>query len=200
MGYVFVVLFPLCFFLVFSFLRTRLIIYVHNPLYCIIVLKFLLPWFLYTSLPSLLLLCLWMAGIRSFIVKAGDDIRQEQLAMQLLQQFKEIFENANLPLWLRPFVEIVSGSASFILLLLFFSCAWILPFSFFSFSSSLGQFIVVLIFMFSPAELMFLLLQMIRVLSKLFQMQFLSTILRKHAPISSLFTTTTLRYVVCKTI
>ncbi|KAK4534240.1 hypothetical protein CDCA_CDCA01G0265 [Cyanidium caldarium] len=41
--------------------------------------------------------------LASFIVKAGDDLRQEQLAVQLVDQMLRIFEEECLPLWLRPF-------------------------------------------------------------------------------------------------
>ena len=37
------------------------------------------------------------------IVKSGDDCRQELLAMQLIRAFHDIFGEAQLPLWLRPF-------------------------------------------------------------------------------------------------
>jgi len=39
----------------------------------------------------------------SVIVKANDDLRQEQFAMQLIKTFKEIWEAANLPLQLRTY-------------------------------------------------------------------------------------------------
>jgi hypothetical protein len=42
-------------------------------------------------------------GIGCLIVKSGDDIRQEQLAMQLISEFERIFSAANLSLWLRPY-------------------------------------------------------------------------------------------------
>eukprot|EP01132_Coremiostelium_polycephalum_P007579 gene7579-9320_t len=45
----------------------------------------------------------------SFIVKSGDDLRQEQLAMQLITQFHRIFQRSNLPLWLRPYLVIATG-------------------------------------------------------------------------------------------
>jgi len=37
------------------------------------------------------------------IVKTGDDCRQELLAMQLIRALHEIFAEAQLPLWLRPY-------------------------------------------------------------------------------------------------
>jgi hypothetical protein len=37
------------------------------------------------------------------IVKTGDDCRQELLAMQLIRASHEIFAEAQLPLWLRPY-------------------------------------------------------------------------------------------------
>ena len=42
-------------------------------------------------------------GIGCLIVKSGDDIRQEQLAMQLIAEFDQIFSGAGLALWLRPY-------------------------------------------------------------------------------------------------
>ena len=41
--------------------------------------------------------------ISRMIVKAGDDLRQEQLAMQILYKFQQIFKEAKLDLWLRPY-------------------------------------------------------------------------------------------------
>eukprot|EP01052_Picozoa_sp_SAG31_P020873 SAG31_NODE_1588_length_7818_cov_3.365462_4_plen_514_part_00 len=53
----------------------------------------------------------WEIG--SLIVKSGDDIRQEQLAASLIEQFSEIFADAGLDLWLRPYkVVAVSMLAS----------------------------------------------------------------------------------------
>ncbi|RQX68925.1 1-phosphatidylinositol 4-kinase, partial [Toxoplasma gondii CAST] len=43
------------------------------------------------------------AYIRCVLVKGGDDLRQELLASQLVRQFKAIFDEARLPLWLRPY-------------------------------------------------------------------------------------------------
>ncbi|VTZ67341.1 phosphatidylinositol 4-kinase, putative [Plasmodium chabaudi chabaudi] len=50
--------------------------------------------------------------LKSVIVKWGDDLRQELLASQLIKQFKIIFDNAGLPLWLRPYEILVTGSNS----------------------------------------------------------------------------------------
>ncbi|EFN58631.1 hypothetical protein CHLNCDRAFT_34245 [Chlorella variabilis] len=41
--------------------------------------------------------------LRCVIVKTGDDCRQELLAMQLIRAAHEIFAEAQLPLWLRPY-------------------------------------------------------------------------------------------------
>ncbi|PXF43302.1 Phosphatidylinositol 4-kinase [Gracilariopsis chorda] len=50
-----------------------------------------------------------------FIVKAGDDLRQEQLAVQLISQFKKIFDEEQVDLYLRPFtVMSVSSEAGFV--------------------------------------------------------------------------------------
>ncbi|KAF8820109.1 phosphatidylinositol 3- and 4-kinase, partial [Cardiosporidium cionae] len=50
--------------------------------------------------------------IRCVLVKGGDDLRQELLASQLMQQFKYIFDEAKLPLWLRPYEVLVTGANS----------------------------------------------------------------------------------------
>lgn len=50
-----------------------------------------------------------------FIVKAGDDLRQEQLAIQLISQFKKIFDEEGVNVFLRPFtVMSVSSEAGFV--------------------------------------------------------------------------------------
>ncbi|CDF38036.1 unnamed protein product [Chondrus crispus] len=50
-----------------------------------------------------------------FIVKAGDDLRQEQLAIQLISQFYSIFQEENVDVFLRPFtVMSVSSEAGFV--------------------------------------------------------------------------------------
>eukprot|EP00123_Amoebidium_parasiticum_P001639 comp12787_c0_seq1/m.7925 comp12787_c0_seq1/g.7925 ORF comp12787_c0_seq1/g.7925 comp12787_c0_seq1/m.7925 type:complete len:745 (-) comp12787_c0_seq1:613-2847(-) len=48
----------------------------------------------------------------SIIVKCGDDLRQEVLASQLIQQFKNIWEAEHLDLWLRPTRVMVTSSSS----------------------------------------------------------------------------------------
>lgn len=48
----------------------------------------------------------------SFIVKAGDDLRQEQLAVQLIAQFKWIFEQEDVDVYLRPFTVVCVSSDS----------------------------------------------------------------------------------------
>eukprot|EP00871_Galdieria_phlegrea_P005170 jgi/Galph1/5654/GphlegSOOS_G4273.1 len=50
--------------------------------------------------------------LASFIVKAGDDLRQEQLALQLISQFRNIFREENLSLWVRPFTVVCLSSDS----------------------------------------------------------------------------------------
>lgn len=40
--------------------------------------------------------------IECVIVKSGDDLRQEQLAMQLIEACHSIFTEADLPLWCVP--------------------------------------------------------------------------------------------------
>ncbi|CAA0823310.1 Phosphatidylinositol 4-kinase beta 1 [Striga hermonthica] len=48
--------------------------------------------------------------LRSAIVKSGDDCRQEHLAVQLIYHFYDIFQEAGLPLWLRPYEVLVTSS------------------------------------------------------------------------------------------
>ncbi|KAL5982658.1 hypothetical protein ACLOJK_016733 [Asimina triloba] len=48
--------------------------------------------------------------LRSVIVKSGDDCRQEHLAVQLVSHFHDIFQEAGLPLWLRPYEVLVTSS------------------------------------------------------------------------------------------
>mmetsp|Transcript_27364 Transcript_27364/g.49251 ORF Transcript_27364/g.49251 Transcript_27364/m.49251 type:complete len:771 (-) Transcript_27364:140-2452(-) len=43
------------------------------------------------------------------IVKSGDDLRQEQLAMQLISLCKQIFESAKLDLYVRPYEILATG-------------------------------------------------------------------------------------------
>lgn len=48
--------------------------------------------------------------LRSVIVKSGDDCRQEHLAVQLVAHFYDIYQEAGLPLWLRPYEVLVTSS------------------------------------------------------------------------------------------
>lgn len=50
--------------------------------------------------------------LAAVLVKGGDDVRQELLASQLTRQLKAIFDEAKLPLWLRPYEILVTGSHS----------------------------------------------------------------------------------------
>jgi len=51
----------------------------------------------------------------SFIVKSGDDLRQEQFAMHLIHLFQDIFQQSETSLWLRPYrVLVCSEDAGFI--------------------------------------------------------------------------------------
>jgi phosphatidylinositol 4-kinase len=43
-------------------------------------------------------------------MKSGDDLRQEQLAAQLIRVFDDVFKRNNLPLWLKPY-DVVPTSA-----------------------------------------------------------------------------------------
>lgn len=48
----------------------------------------------------------------SIVVKGGDDLRQEQLAMQLIKLFSDIFRAENLPLWVNPYMVPPSSASS----------------------------------------------------------------------------------------
>lgn len=46
--------------------------------------------------------------LKTFMVKANDDLRQEVLAIQLLKRLKRIFDHARLSLYLRPYEIFIS--------------------------------------------------------------------------------------------
>jgi len=46
------------------------------------------------------------------IVKANDDCRQEVLAIQLMKRLQQIFNKAEIPLWMRPYEIFVTSSSS----------------------------------------------------------------------------------------
>eukprot|EP01114_Cavostelium_apophysatum_P015173 TRINITY_DN4081_c0_g1_i3.p1 TRINITY_DN4081_c0_g1~~TRINITY_DN4081_c0_g1_i3.p1 ORF type:complete len:746 (+),score=197.65 TRINITY_DN4081_c0_g1_i3:183-2420(+) len=48
--------------------------------------------------------------LQSVIVKSGDDLRQEQLAVQLINTFHQIFKDAELHLWLKPYSVVATSS------------------------------------------------------------------------------------------
>lgn len=58
----------------------------------------------YGSLPG------W--ALKGVIVKSGDDCRQEHMAVQIISGLHAIFQEAGLPLWLRPFEVLVTSSHS----------------------------------------------------------------------------------------
>eukprot|EP00198_Chlamydomonas_reinhardtii_P002058 XP_001691394.1 smilar to phosphatidylinositol 3- or 4-kinase [Chlamydomonas reinhardtii] len=49
-------------------------------------------------------------ALRCVIVKSGDDCRQELLALQLIKVFGDIFREAGLPLWVRPYEVLVTSN------------------------------------------------------------------------------------------
>ena len=51
-------------------------------------------------------------NLRSFIVKSNDDLRQETLSLQLLSLFKRIFENENLPIFIKDYSSIIISNES----------------------------------------------------------------------------------------
>eukprot|EP00349_Pseudokeronopsis_sp_Brazil_P010680 CAMPEP_0202978556 /NCGR_PEP_ID=MMETSP1396-20130829/84932_1 /ASSEMBLY_ACC=CAM_ASM_000872 /TAXON_ID= /ORGANISM="Pseudokeronopsis sp., Strain Brazil" /LENGTH=284 /DNA_ID=CAMNT_0049717551 /DNA_START=421 /DNA_END=1272 /DNA_ORIENTATION=+ len=50
--------------------------------------------------------------LRPYIVKANDDLRQEVLAMQLMKRLKQIFDEARLSIFLKPYDIFVTSSSS----------------------------------------------------------------------------------------
>lgn len=51
-------------------------------------------------------------ALKAVIVKSGDDCRQEHMAVQIISALHGIFQEAGLPLWLRPFEVLVTSSHS----------------------------------------------------------------------------------------
>ena len=51
-------------------------------------------------------------SLKPVIIKAGDNCRQELLAIQLTQQFRQIYRESGLPLWIRPFEVIAQSTTS----------------------------------------------------------------------------------------
>lgn len=51
-------------------------------------------------------------SMSSVIMKYGDDLRQEQLASQLLMTFKRVWDDAKLPLWLNTYEILVTSANS----------------------------------------------------------------------------------------
>jgi hypothetical protein len=49
-------------------------------------------------------------GLSAFLVKTGDDLRQEQFAMQLVSVFADVFQRAGTRLWLRPYRVVSTGA------------------------------------------------------------------------------------------
>lgn len=58
--------------------------------------------------------------IKNIIIKGGDDLRQELIAMQMIIKFKQIFDDADLKLFLRPYDIMVTSPNSGILGKIFF--------------------------------------------------------------------------------
>ncbi|KAH8117567.1 kinase-like domain-containing protein, partial [Phellopilus nigrolimitatus] len=48
----------------------------------------------------------------SVIVKTGADLRQEQLAIQMIQEFEHIWKEENCQCWVRPFQILITGGSS----------------------------------------------------------------------------------------
>jgi phosphatidylinositol kinase/protein kinase (PI-3 family) len=60
------------------------------------------------------------------IVKANDDLRQEQFVSQLLFQFDSIFKAAGLPVWLRPYdiLAVSPTGGAFVVSIVFLACCF----------------------------------------------------------------------------
>lgn len=50
--------------------------------------------------------------MKSFLVKSGDDLRKEQLAMQLIEYLQDIFHLEGIDVHLRPYQIISTGENS----------------------------------------------------------------------------------------
>jgi phosphatidylinositol 4-kinase len=50
--------------------------------------------------------------IRAILIKGGDDLRQEVIAIQIMEQFVKIFDVAKLKIHLRPYNIIVTSANS----------------------------------------------------------------------------------------
>lgn len=61
--------------------------------------------------------------LSAFVMKGGDDLRQENMGHQILRLFSKIFKKAKLPLWLRPIDILVTGSNSGIMEFLHDTCS-----------------------------------------------------------------------------
>jgi phosphatidylinositol 4-kinase len=48
-----------------------------------------------------------VVDLLSVIIKWGDDLRQELITWQLLEQFKNIWSQENVPLWIKPYTVLV---------------------------------------------------------------------------------------------
>jgi phosphatidylinositol kinase/protein kinase (PI-3 family) len=49
------------------------------------------------------------------MVKSGDDLRQEYMAMQLISLFNDIFTKENIKIWIRPYAIVpYSGDSGLI--------------------------------------------------------------------------------------
>jgi phosphatidylinositol 4-kinase len=51
-------------------------------------------------------------SIKSFIIKANDDLRQELMTMQLIKRIADIFQAAEIPLKLRPYEILITSPSS----------------------------------------------------------------------------------------
>ena len=53
-----------------------------------------------------------MWDLQAVIVKSNDDVRQEVFVMQLISFYEEIFKQAGIAIWLRPYKIISTGNST----------------------------------------------------------------------------------------
>ena len=62
---------------------------------------------------------LCLLDLRAYIIKGNDDLRQELMAIQIFYKVKQIFDQAQIPIYFRPYQIIITSENSGILGTLF---------------------------------------------------------------------------------